>query len=384
MDISLLRSWLELPSDEWPPDYYVLLNLEPSNASSELIESRVLERMEKLRHHQLLHPELVTEGMNLLAQAMLCLTDPQSRRQYDHDQGLNLDGRNSTYQLSDESHFDSLEPPKDSETRTVEEPSPPPPPRSAPLPKILSLPLPIEIVFDPEDESEFGKLPREIGQANKSQTELDSLPLLEESKASPVYSLDPGNDSPADSKDDDEEEYYNDNYYNLTPTRAPQREDRRRLYADLVRIRRVLNIIDALRQLLDDPSKTFSRRTETVEFMNYLAELRPLWPSVSDLIGTHNQPGSIIAVMSRQQLVVEMFRSLLPSQCEALAQDCRAAFAVLRDRYSFLRHEARWRNRKGIGRSYLYPMAHRFKEHPDWLFLVLGLTSLILALVRSI
>ena len=32
------------------------------------------DRMERLRGYQLLHPELVTEGMNRLAQALICLT----------------------------------------------------------------------------------------------------------------------------------------------------------------------------------------------------------------------------------------------------------------------------------------------------------------------
>jgi hypothetical protein len=44
--------------------------------------------MELLRHHQLLHPEPVTEGMNFLAQALNCLTDPQARTKYDQSLGV--------------------------------------------------------------------------------------------------------------------------------------------------------------------------------------------------------------------------------------------------------------------------------------------------------
>ena len=44
------------------------------------IEGRVLDHMELLRPHQLRHPELVTEGMNLLAQAAgVPSTDPVAR-----------------------------------------------------------------------------------------------------------------------------------------------------------------------------------------------------------------------------------------------------------------------------------------------------------------
>ncbi len=44
--------------------------------------------MSQLRPHQLRHPELVTEGMNRLAQALICLSDSDSRHRYDTDLGL--------------------------------------------------------------------------------------------------------------------------------------------------------------------------------------------------------------------------------------------------------------------------------------------------------
>ena len=36
-----------------------------------------------VRQYQILHPELVTEAMNRLAQAYLCLSDPVARRKYE-------------------------------------------------------------------------------------------------------------------------------------------------------------------------------------------------------------------------------------------------------------------------------------------------------------
>jgi hypothetical protein len=39
--------------------------------------------MERLRRYQLTHAEQVTEGMNRLAQALVCLTDPVARTAYD-------------------------------------------------------------------------------------------------------------------------------------------------------------------------------------------------------------------------------------------------------------------------------------------------------------
>jgi hypothetical protein len=48
-----------------------------------LVEQRVQERLDVLRRYQISHPEQATEGMNLLAQAFVCLTDPIAKRDYD-------------------------------------------------------------------------------------------------------------------------------------------------------------------------------------------------------------------------------------------------------------------------------------------------------------
>jgi hypothetical protein len=83
MSHELIRSCLRLPADRWPPDHYTLLGLEPREADTGRIEQRVQERMEQLRRYQLTHAEQVTEGMNRLAQALVCLTDPVAKQAYD-------------------------------------------------------------------------------------------------------------------------------------------------------------------------------------------------------------------------------------------------------------------------------------------------------------
>jgi hypothetical protein len=82
MDYQLLCSWLSLPAGSWPPNHYVLLGLEPGATDVAAIEARVHERMGILRRYQLTNPELATEAMNRLAQAMICLTDEGSRVAY--------------------------------------------------------------------------------------------------------------------------------------------------------------------------------------------------------------------------------------------------------------------------------------------------------------
>ncbi|MCS7271004.1 MAG: hypothetical protein NZ703_07960 [Gemmataceae bacterium] len=80
-----LRQWLHLePDGPWPPSTADLLGLTPAEAAAPqtlgwtVLEARVLERMDWLRPYQLKYPELVTEGMNRLAQALLeALAPPQ-------------------------------------------------------------------------------------------------------------------------------------------------------------------------------------------------------------------------------------------------------------------------------------------------------------------
>ena len=69
LNTDLLRSWLGLPPGAWPPADRELLG--PDAGTPALAERRAMQLMSRLRPHQLVHPDLVTEGMNRLAQAML-------------------------------------------------------------------------------------------------------------------------------------------------------------------------------------------------------------------------------------------------------------------------------------------------------------------------
>jgi len=74
MDVLQLQRWLGLPAGPWPPKPNALLGLaDDDNPAPSRLEQHALGRMELLRPHQLLHPELVTEGMNRLADAVLLL-----------------------------------------------------------------------------------------------------------------------------------------------------------------------------------------------------------------------------------------------------------------------------------------------------------------------
>src|SRR5439155_6151862 len=52
------------------------------------VEEHVLDRMERLRGFQLTHADAVTDAMNLLARALVTLTDPALKREYDAGLGM--------------------------------------------------------------------------------------------------------------------------------------------------------------------------------------------------------------------------------------------------------------------------------------------------------
>lgn len=85
-DSRLLRQWLQLaPEGPWPPTAWEMLGLPPhlspaSPLDPSEIEARALQRLDWLRPYQLKYPELVTEGMNRLAQAFLELTQQSASR----------------------------------------------------------------------------------------------------------------------------------------------------------------------------------------------------------------------------------------------------------------------------------------------------------------
>ncbi len=364
MSRELLCEWLKLPATPWPVNHYALLGLTPGQGTTEEIEQRVLERMESLRHHQLLYPDQVTEGMNLVAQAMICLTDPKSRYEYDRQLGLT----------------------------TAEHPGPP-----QESPEVISVAPAIDV---PPAEKRRSKPSRPDLPAPSSRAELPAVnvPSIADREAEPIADeiLIPelADEEPLRIAPEEEEETGAEAAYRLVeepkapaaPAAPPvdYRTPRRKLYANIVRIRRVLRVWERLRAYLDEPEKTFDRRTDTVAFMTCLSDLRPLLPTVADLIGGPNQPGNLIAVLSRQQLIVEMFRSLLPSQRENLARDCQSAHYVLLEHYAELREQARQRTARNFARRVWRPLLREIVARPEWLLLGISIIALAIAFYRSV
>jgi hypothetical protein len=364
MSRELLSTWLDVPAAPWPPDHYALLGLSRGQGDTEEIEQRVLERMEKLRNYQLMHPELVTEGMNLLAQAMVCLTDPKSRDDYDRKLGLAPRETIPSVIILEEEEEAPVVP--------AIEVAPPPPRKSRPpepgTPTVYALDeeqseseaLPDAILIPEFVEEPLPLPPEEDAEESDDETYTG---VAEEFRRRPELDEEP---------EPDEREWDEGRAY------------RRGLYAELVRLRRVLHLWEQVRAYLDDPEKTFARRTDTIAFIARLTELRPLLDAVAEYVGGTNQPGSLLAMLTRQQLGVDTFRSLLPSQRDALAKDCRSAHYVLEDEYRRLRKYVRSLNVKGFKRRVWRPFLRQLVARPEWLLLFFGVVALVVAFVRSV
>jgi hypothetical protein len=344
-----LRTWLNLPDGPWPPDYYALIGLKIGAGTPEEIEGRVLERLELLRRYQLPHPDEATEGMNLLAQALDTLTDPSSRKKYDRKLGLKNPTR-VDLAAPVEDVFHNLFPgvpllpsAAEGEAPSVEDDEPI-------LPEAILLPL---VEDDLDDDPEI-----------LDDIQPPPLPIAVFAPALPPMAR-------LDRKDSDD-----------VPKRP--RSPRRDLYADLARVRKVLRIFERARPFITDADHTFTKRMDSLALMGCLAELRPLLPTVTDLIASGRRPGNIVAALARQRLMFDTFRSLLPDQHENLARDFRAAHYRLAGYYDDLREDVRRLTEKDWTRSVGRPVMKYLAEHPEWLVFPVGVLALAIAVVRSV
>jgi hypothetical protein len=338
VDHDRLRLWLGLPPEPWPPDHYALLGLARGTGEFADIEGRVLDRMELLRPHQLLHPELVTEGMNRLAQALVCLTDPVARAAYDRGLGIPAppfevveDELPLAAAAPAEVPFEpGLRPPgepQQSAHEVVWEPDP----------------LPYEVVPD-EPKGKPPPLPPAFGTAPQDAVEPEFLPV------EPV-----------------------------APAPAPI--SRRAVYRRLAALRRAMRAWENLRPVFGNPTESLATPVAVLLFVQALAEARAALPGVANVIRAPGTPGGTVAALVRLPHAIHAVRVLVPSQRQAVALDWRRGYEALRRERVRLRElafVARPRRRTGAAVRFLRELSRT----PEWCLLVLALAALVFALLR--
>lgn len=405
VDYSLLRSWLGLPPGPWPPDHYTLLGLPLGRCEPAVVEPRVLERMDLLRRRQLLHPELVTEGMNRLAQALITLTDPVGKTAYDTQLGIPLPdaptqqrppapssrpapadpGRESTLVVAGTVFDDDIftddaqaadfagEPPDSGDaTRVIQQPAEfrdyhpgavehgeivrgePAGPLPTQGPPEL---LPYEVVSDKE-------LPYEV-----IPTEELAPPLIEYDQRGATEPLEDVVEAVALGP-------------SVTVTAVDGPAGRRWIYGRLALLRKMTRAWEQLRPILADPQDPIDRPGRVLILLEAVWAVRPLLPALRGVIGAVGGPGGLVGAVVRQPLVLDTIRRLLPHQRQAVAIDWKRGQVELQKEYARLRRLARRRDRRSRSRGKL-SISRWIKETPEIALVLLALVAMAIAWLRS-
>lgn len=352
-------SWLGLPPQAWPPDYYTLLGLEPGESDPERIEQQVHERLTRLRCHQLSHPDKATDGMNLLARAFSCLMDPAAKKAYDAALlGPRREGAPPPAQPAEpppaapSGAADPLAwlfgPWSEPNVRDVAPPSPsvqdwasaPPPPRATG-------------VKDEEETrpgpppGENGRLAPEGGQpgASEATAMAPADPLVEVAQSAPARR-------------------------GLGTKRA--------LYYRIARTRELLRAWEMAGRYVGQPYRRLTRSTEANELSRQLKTIEELLQDFPPLLGEAGQAGFYVVALARQPkpLMVPTFRMLLPSQREVLARDWRDGKKVLQAHGRFLRGQVRVLRRTTPREQLARAVASFLHDHLTALRIVVGLLIL--------
>jgi hypothetical protein len=354
VDHSLLRSWLGLPGGPWPPDHYALIGLSPGRSDPEEVERLVLDRMARLRSHQLLHPELVTEGMNRLAQALVCLTDPAARAAYDAELGI----------------LPALPPQYASDVGL-----PPPPSPISAGEAIPGFPIPTDDEPAPPDATQIIEIPFTPGLVPPDTGSPPPFEIIEDNSPLPVnlpYEV--------------VAEPMVGTLFIAPPRMAWQPNSRRELYTRLASVRRVRSAWARLESLLGNPQEPLDRPIRVLALLEAACELRSSIDAVPDVIGEPWLPGGMIAALIRQPLSLDALRVLLPDQRQALAQDWREGDADLDREYNRLRElsrSGRKRRRPFRRRNRLMRAAGWSLRNPESLLVGLGIVLLAVAFFRA-
>lgn len=373
MDYDRLCSWLGLPPGSWPPDHYALLGLARGTGVVTEIEARVLDRMEQIRPHQLLHPELVTDGMNRLAQALVCLTDPVARSAYDRSIGIPpppFEVVEDEPQPESAKHSDG--------TRPIELPAEVPvepqkipyevvePPEREPDPLPYKIP-PYEVV---PDESRPTKQAYEVVEGGPPPPlPYEVIPPDEVPKSELPFGEPIELDKPAEKPSEEPH-----------PPAPPAPISRRALYRQLAAIRKAMRAWEGLRPVFGTPTETLATPMAVLLFVRALADARDAIPDVSQVIQGPGSPGGMVAALIRLPHALHAVRVLLPVQREAIALDWRRGYAVLlheRRRLREMTLVARHRRPDASGQ-----LLRVLRHTPEWILLFAVLTAALFTLLR--
>lgn len=333
MDTNLLLKWLDLPAGPWPPPDRVLLGLPDGKIDPAAAELRALELMEKLRPHQLVQPDLVTEGMNRLAQALIAATaaPPPPVLPFFPDVSI--------------------------------EPEAPPPPKvvprkkPAPAPKILDA----EIVRPAKPKI----VDAEVVAFSPAKSTTGSMPALQ---LPPEPPAEPLSLPPAEPP--------------VAPEVVAAPADRRQAYRELAALRNLRRAWDGVRLSLGVAGQGFRTPAEVCDFFEAVPRIRaalrhPHLPPLDP-----QSPGRAVRAVVGHPLPLGVVRSLIPTQRQSLAWDWAAGEAALRQRSAAIRRGLALRRPPVPVRKRLAATRAWAGRNPEWLLAVASVGVVVAAVVR--
>jgi hypothetical protein len=355
MSRELICSWLKIPSEPWPPDHYTLVGLQRGEADGTRIERHVRERHELLLRYQLTHPEHVTEALNRLAQAFVCLTDAAAKRVYD----AALLGK-------------PAEPAASAPVKAAPAPVPaapaPAPPAKPPLD-------PLAWLYGPFTEGTRQKLAAAMGAERAEPAAAPSLPETTppSATATPANGIVTPPSPPAAAPPLPLPPPPTDPVVEAAQSPLARRGlgTKRALYYRISRTRQLIRAWVQVGKYVGDAAAQLRKRSDAVELVRQLTHIRQLLQDFPPLLGQAGQPGYLVIALSRQPMILQTFLGLLPTQREALVRDWQAGLALLAAHRLFLREELWGLRRKGYLGRVARAVQALFGEHPGlWLLLV--------------
>lgn len=362
MKHDLICTWLGLPTPQWPPDHYALLGLRRGESNLQVIEQHVHDRLAKVRCYQVSHPEAATEAMNRLAQAFMCLTDPEAKKAYDRTLGV---------------------PAAPQVTAVATLPRPAQPRRAEPRP---AEPRSLHDTSIPGKEIDWGAVqvpPPVRGLAGLSALPVNGQPAevaepppaAAASPAAPVAPSAAPTTQPAPVSQPVDSDYD----FALRSFEAKKGLGTAvGLYERVFYTRQLLWAWEQAGKYMSKPKRALTRPGELKDLTRRLQEINELMEQFPPILGQPGQPGYRVVAMARMAMTGSMLQNLDPSQREALARDWVAGHVVLKSHKRFLRHELKiWRRRTWFGKI-IRAVRAALNDHPTLVFLGLGFVVILI------
>ena len=394
MDQQLVSTWLQLPLVDWPPDHYTLLGLKPGEGDLARIEQQVYQRMEMVRRYQLTHPELATEVMNRLAQALVCLTDPGAKKAYDvllfpgdGHEGAGRRGPEATAsgqadplgrllgQRGANGARSATSAPGEQRKKDWQTSPPaalqdwqtaPPaayqdwqtaPPPAYPNWETTAPPLRRADQVGGADADEQSPRPPQDAQDKSGDPIPDGLKKPNEADTAGAPQPEAPTPPPA---------------AQLSAAPSGRLRNRRALYARITRLRQLLWAWQQAGEFLkQEPTRVINRPVDATDLMAHMHAIRQLLHQPSSLLGNAGEAGYHVQTLARQEDIVPRLKKMSPPQRESLARDWQAGYEFLLENRRLLRQELHEHHSRGLVGRMLHFLGAAFSENVGLILFVL-------------